>query len=554
MPTGGQILADHLAAEGITHLFMVPGESFLGLLDALHDDARIMPVVARNEAGAVMMAEATAKLTGRPAAAVVTRGPGAANALAGFYIAAQDHTPLVLIVGLTKRTLDGRPAFQRIDLEGVFGKLAKSVAIADSAAALSGLLARAFETALRGRPGPVVVGVPEDVFLEQTAARPVTASLRHRTAPHPDDLKRLNLLLAHAERPLVIAGAPLWSAEAAAALARFAERYDVPVASAFRRQDRIDNTHRSYVGHLGLARDAQLAAGVRAADVVVVFGDCLGEVTTAGFSLLGGKDEEQKIVTIGEHAADHTPPFEPALEIPASEIATALALADLPTPGKTPPWPVWRRDLRKAYEATLAAAPSPGHVRLEEVIAELSRTLPADAIVCSGAGNYAGFLHRFYSYRPFPSQLAPISGTMGYGLPAAIAAKVAYPERTVIALAGDGCFQMTAQELATAAQLDLAIIVLVANNGVLGTIRKAQDERYPGRPTATTLVNPDFAKFAEASGVKGFTVTAQHDFAPALEAARRCGGPVLIDLHLDADALSPREASVMRRNPGNPEQ
>lgn len=539
MPTGGQILADHLAAEGVAHLFMVPGESFLGLLDALHDNARVTPVVTRNEAGAAMMAEATAKLTGSPGAAIVTRGPGTANALAGLYIAAEDQTPLVLIVGLPKREYDGLPAFQRIDLKRVFGQLAKSVEVAESAAALPHILTRAFQTAMRGRPGPTIVGVPEDVFAEEAGAAAITAAPRHQTAPSPNDLKRLNQLLAHAERPFVIAGPSLWSEDAARALAKFADRYDLPVASAFRRQDRIDNRHRCYVGHLGLSRDTQLEAGVRAADVVIVFGACLGEVTTAGFTLPDRADADQKIVLISNDAEKPDPPYVPALAITASEIATALALADLPTPGKTPPWPVWRRDLRKAYEATLDSGPSAGDVRLEEVIGELSRALPEDAIVCNGAGNYAGFLHRFYSYKTFPAQLAPISGYMGYGLPAAIAAKLAYPDRAIVALTGDGCFQMTGQELATAAQLDLALIVIVANNGVLGTIRKAQDARYPGRVTATSLVNPDFAALAEACGVRGFTVATQSEFAPALDAARASGGPALIELRLDPAALLP---------------
>lgn len=530
MRTGGQIVVDHLASEGVRHLFMVPGESFLGILDALHADPRIEPVTARNEAGAAMMAEATGKLTGAPGVALVTRGPGAANALAGVYVAAQDQSPMVLLVGLPARALRGLPAFQAIDLAAVLGGLAKNVAVAETPAALPQRLAFAFRLAVSGRPGPVVLGIPEDVLTETSKAPPVTLAALRPSAPPQDALASLNGLLAHADRPLVIAGAPLWSAEAGAALARFAERYDLPVASAFRRQDRLDNSHPCYVGHLGFAPHASLAAAVQDADVLIVFGQCLGEVTTKGFSLVKETGGAQKLVLIAAGAGPPEPPYEPDLVITACPMLTAQALADLPTPGKTPPWPKWRRSLRSAYEASLAGPVTAGACDLDAIMAHLTRALPSDAIVCSGAGAYAAALHRAYVYRGYPSQLAPISGSMGYGLPAAIAAALAHPGAPTIAVAGDGCFQMTGQELATAVQLDLPVVVIIVNNGVLGTIHAAQLARHPQRVVATTLVNPNFAALARSHGALGTTIDTAAQFPHALSQALSARRPALIEI------------------------
>jgi acetolactate synthase-1/2/3 large subunit len=500
-------------------------------------------ITTRNEAGAAMMAEATGKLTGRPGVALVTRGPGAANALPGLYIAAQDQSPMVLLVGLPVLARQDLPAFQTIDLPSVFAGLAKRVVTVTDACDLANTLRSAFTCAASGRPGPVVVGLPEDILSAVVDAPDITASTVVAAAPEHSDLLKLNQLLARAERPFVIAGSAAWSVAGSQALQRFAERYDLPVASAFRRQDRFDNAHPCYAGHLGLAIAPQLAAGLRAADVVIVFGQCLNEVTSGGFALLNGTGSAQKIVLIAADADAGSPPFDIALAISADPVETAEALAGLPTPGKTPPWPVWRRDLRRAYETTLRRGPTTGAVRLEEVIATLSLTLPDGAIVCNGAGNYAGFLHRYFVYRGFPGQLAPVSGSMGYGLPAAIAAQLTYPDRAVVALAGDGCFQMTEQELSTAVQLGLPLVIIVANNGVLGTILRAQGQRYPGRPIATSLVNPDFAALARACGALGFKVSETAQFAAALDMALASGRPALIDLNLSPAALVPVEAT-----------
>lgn len=534
MRTGGKIVVDHLVSQGVRHLFMVPGESFLGLLDALHDETGVQPVTARNEAGAVMMAEATAKLTGTPGVAVVTRGPGAANALAGVYIAQQDQTPLVLLVGLPARAKKGLPAFQQIDLAGVFGGLAKNVAIAESASALPQRLAFAFRLAASGRPGPVVLGLPEDVLLETSKTASVRIAPPQPPSPAKEDLDRINGLLAHADRPLVIAGPSLWSEDAARHLARFAERYDIPVASAFRRQDRLDNQHTCYAGHLGFVPDTRLAAAVHEADVVIVLGQCLNEVTTRGFTLLedGEDDAKQKVVLVAPDAATPDRPYIPHLSINACPIKTVEALAHLPTPGRTPPWPKWRQALRAAYEASVAPPSAAKRIQLDEIFFHLARALREHAIVCSGAGAYAAALHRHFVYRTYPAQLAPISGTMGYGLPAAIAAKLAHPAKTIVAIAGDGCLQMTVQELATLAQLDLPVVVIVANNAALGTIRDAQLSRAPHRLVATTLVNPDFGALARAHGMAAYTVRETTAFPDALQQALASNSPALIELDL----------------------
>lgn len=537
MRSGAKIIVDHLAAAGIRHLFMVPGESFLDVLDALHGEQRIQPIVTRNEAAAAMMAEATGKLTGRPGAAIVTRGPGAANALPGVYIAAGDGSPMLLLVGLPSRCGRPHPQFQDIDITAIFGSLAKLCVVAESARDLPALFSRALHTACEGRHGPVVIGLPEDVLAEPVETLDLTdATPPAMTAP---DVRPIAHFLAEAERPLIVAGSPAWSRKAADALARCAEKYDLPVATSFRRQDRIDNRKPSYVGHLGLNPDPQLAAGLRTADLLIVLGDCLGDVTTGGYKNIDPSEPEQHVVVIAENPTQSA--IRPAHALPGNPDAAAIALATLDAPRTPPPWTTWRRDLRSAYLASLHATTSQDGrgAALDEVIIELSRRLPEDAIVCNGAGNYAAFLHRFFVYKSYPSQLAPLAGSMGYGLPAAIAAKLAHPGRTVVALAGDGCFQMTGQEIATAVQYGLPIIVIVADNGMLGTIRMHQERRFPDRVVATSLINPDFANLARASGALGLKANATAAFAAALDEALAAKRPALIHIELDDRNLSP---------------
>ena len=536
MRTGGQIVVDHLLSEGVRHVFMVPGESFLGLLDALHAEQRLRPVTARHESAAAMMAEATGKLTGRPGVAVVTRGPGAANALAGVYIASQDQSPMVLLVGLPARTRSGAPAFQQIDLAQVFGGIAKSIAIAEDANSLPQLLAHTFLVAVSDRPGPVVLGLPEDVLHEGAQmAQPPHAAHRDRK-PAAQDIDQVQKRLYAAERPLIIAGSATWSTQAATALAAFAGRFDLPIATSFRRQDRFDNSHDCYAGHLGFAPHAGLAEAVRRADLVIALGACLDDVTTRGYTLIERRCVLQKLVVISPdaHTAEAYRPHEPDLVIAASPIEMALALSDL-RPPESNRWRGWRRALRSDYEISLIGDPRNGSmpaglVPLDEVVAHLTRWLPASAIVCNGAGQYAATLQRQYVYRAYPSQLAPLSGSMGYGLPAAIAAKLAYPDRIVVAIAGDGCFQMTGAELTTAVQLELPLIIIIANNNKLGSIETAQLQSNPPRLIATTLVNPDFARLAQATGAAGFYTDNFSDFAAALEQALTCRGPAVIEI------------------------
>ncbi len=556
MPTGGEILVDVLAAEGVRHVFTVPGESFIAALDAMHSDVRVSPVTCRHEAGAAMMAEATGKLTGRPGVALVTRGPGAANAVAGVYVAHQDSTPMILLVGLPPRAMDGLPAFQAIDIEGLFGTIAKMVVTVPSTARLQSILARAFRAAMSGRPGPVVVGVPEDVLGDIAPSSGHVRVAVTTTAIQPEALEQIRTALAYAERPLMIVGGSEWSQEASFNLAVFAERFDLPVVSSFRRQDYLDNRHRSYAGHAGFAMDASLVAGLKASDLVIALGADLGDVTTKGFTLLGGAAKDQKIIHIAADAESTESAVAATLPISASVVAAVAELANLTLPGKRPPWGIWRRDLRAGYEASLRPVQTPGDVKLEDVIATLSQMLPDDAIVTNGAGNYAAFLHRYFTYKAFPSQLAPLSGSMGYGLPAAIAAKLAFPARTVVALAGDGCLQMTGQELMTAVQFGLGIVIIVANNASLGTIRMHQERRYPGRVVATSLMNPDFVAWAQSCGAHAMRVETTAAFAPALQSALTANGPSIIELVLDGEAISPTEtiqsiraAASKRNNP-----
>ncbi|MEZ5901471.1 MAG: thiamine pyrophosphate-binding protein [Hyphomicrobiaceae bacterium] len=536
MRTGGQIIVDHLVGEDVRHLFMVPGESFLGLLDAVHSESRLRPVTARHESAAAMMAEATGKLTGKPGVAVVTRGPGAANALAGVYIAAQDQTPMVLLVGMPPRSRLQLPAFQQIDLVKLFGGIAKNVAIADSASTLTEQLTFAFRLAVSGRPGPVVVGLPEDVLAEMGPATEAHCRAPVHRAVAEQDIQALQDCVSRARRPLIIVGSPMWSQAASEALARFADTFGLPVATSFRRQDRFDNSNDSYVGHLGFVPHTPLAEAVSHADVVIAFGACLDDITTRGFTLVPPQADGRTLVLVSPDAVDprSCPPYAPDLAIAACPMEVVHTLAGLPPP-RSLPWRDWRRALRSAYELSLAGDAIGGRLQndtvpMGEIATHLTHRLSVDTIICNGAGHYAASLQRYYVYRHYPSQLAPLSGSMGYGLPAAIAAKLAFPDREVVAVAGDGCFQMTGAELATAVQLELPITVIVANNNTLGSIQFAQLQSDPARVIATTLINPNFALQAAAAGARGFCVNSMGAFADALEQALRFKGPTVIEV------------------------
>ena len=542
MRHAGRVLIEQLEAEGIDTVFCVPGESYLAALDGLYDSTRIRTVVCRQEGGAVMMADAHARITGRPGVAFVTRGPGAANGSIGVHIARQDSIPLVLFVGLPGLDIEDREAFQEFDLKAVFGSLAKWAEVVRSPKRMPEYVSRAFHIARAGRPGPVVLGLPEDILAEPCAVPPTGPSRPAEAAPVAADMAELARLLKSAERPLAIVGGPGWSAAVKSRFEEVARRLDLPVAAAFRCQDYFDNRHPCYAGHAGIGPDPRLAEAIRSADLLLTIGARLGEMTTSGYTLVHVPEPAQELVHVHPSPDELGRVYRPRLSIASTAGAFVDALAALPVT-RNPAWAERTALLRKGYLAWTQPQPTPGAVKLEQVFAAMGEVLPPNAIVTNGAGNYAAFLNRYYVYKEYRTQLAPTCGAMGFGLPAAIAAKLEMPERTVVAVAGDGCFLMNGQELATAVQYGANVVVIVANNGMYGTIRMHQERNYPGRVMATSLANPDFAALARSYGAHGETVTETAAFRPALERALSAGRPALIELKVDPEAISPGKTS-----------
>jgi acetolactate synthase-1/2/3 large subunit len=544
--SGGRIVVDQLVANGIDAAFCVPGESFLAVLDALHD-APVRLVTCRHEAAAANMAVAYGKLTGRPGVCLASRGPGAAQASVGVHTAAQDSAPMLLLVGQVGRGERGREAFQELDVPAVFAPMAKWAAEAGDPARLPELLARAVQVAVSGRPGPVVLALPEDVLAE--AARVADARPARPVAPHPapGDLARLRELLGGARRPLVVAGGPGWTDAAAGALRTVAEASRLPVAASFRSHDVLDNRSPSYVGDLGVGANPALSERVRAADLLLVVGARLGEVTTGGYRLLEVPVPHQRLVHVHPGVEELGRLYQPDLAVNAAVAPFVAALRGLPpVPGKA--WASWTEAARGNYLAWVRPWPAPGRVDLGQVMVMLRQRLPDDGIVASGAGNYTGWVQRYFQFRRPGTQLAPKSGSMGFGLPAALAAKLVHPKRTVVAVAGDGDFLMTGQELATAVQHRLDVVVLVVDNRMYGTIRMHQERAYPGRVVGTDLVNPDFVALAEAYGAHGELVEATEAFPDAFERALGAGRPALLELRVDQEAISPATTlSALRR-------
>jgi acetolactate synthase-1/2/3 large subunit len=540
--TGGKILADQLRLHGARMIFGVPGESYLAVLDALYDYRDSMPfIVCRQEGGAAMMAEAYGKLTGSPGICMVTRAPGATNASSGVHVARQDSTPMILFIGQVGRGMMDREAFQEIDFRRMFGQMAKWVAQIDDAARIPEYVSRAFHTAVSGRPGPVVLALPEDMLREKAAIADPQAYQRVEPHPSPEQMKGFRTLLAAAQRPLTIVGGGGWDAEAASQIRTFAEASSLPVAASFRRQDYFDNESPCYVGDVGIGINPALAKRVRDADLLLVLGARLGEMPTQGYSLLDIPKPKQQLIHVHASADELGRVYQPDLPINAGPRAFAAALAKTdPIDGSA--WRAYRDDARKAYEAWQIAPRTPGALQMGDVIATLRRALPPDAIIANGAGNFAIWVHRFYRYRQFGTELAPTSGSMGYGVPAAIAAKLVHPKRTVVAFAGDGCFLMTGQEFATAMQYNAPVIFIVVNNGMYGTIRMHQERTYPARVSGTDLTNPDFAAYARAFGGYGAVVTSTEEFAPAFEAAQASGVPSILELRIDPEAITPRQS------------
>ena len=535
--TAARLIVEALERNGVERVFCVPGESYLALLDALRDST-VAVTLCRQEGGAAMAAEAWGKLTGRPGIVMVTRGPGATNASAGIHVGRQDSTPMIAFVGQVGRSMRGREAFQEIDFRRMFGQMAKWIEEIDSADRVGEFVSRAFHEATSGRPGPVVLSLPADVLSQTATVANPRPWVQIETYPGLTQMAELQKMLWRARRPLVIAGGSRWSQAAVAALQRFAERFQLPVGCSWRRQGLFDNDHPNYAGDIGVGVNPALAARVKAADVLLLIGGRMSEMPSSGYSLIDIPEPRQALVHVHPGAEELGRLYRPTLAINASPIAFAAALEGLQPPNEIP-WLGSAEEANAAYRAWVTPVENPGPVRLSQIVAWLSRRLPDDAIVASAAGNYSTWVHRFFRHRRYGTQLAPTSGSMGYGLPAGLAAKLKYPERMVVVFAGDGDFQMTLQEFVTAVQAAANVIVVVVNNGIHGTIRMHQERAYPDRPIATDLRNPDFAAFARACGGHGETVATTEEFAPAFERCVAAGKPAIIDLAFDPEAITP---------------
>ena len=555
--SGAQILVQCLVAQGVRQVFCVPGESHLGVIDALYDvREKISLIVCRHESGASNMADAYGKLTGEPGIALVSRGPGATNASIGIHTAFQDSTPLILLVGQVQRDFIEREAFQEIDFRRMFGQMAKWVAQIDEAKRVPEFLSHAFHTATSGRPGPVVLALPEDMLGDEAKAPAVPHYQRVAASPSAQQMARLAQTLSGARRPIVILGGSGWSAGACENLRRFAEAWRLPVSCAFRFQDLFDNEHAQYAGDVGIAINPKLARRIQEADVALVIGPRLGEMTTSGYTLFEVPVPRQTLIHVHAGAEELGRVYVAQLPINSGMPEITAALAELRPPA-APAWAAETATARADYVAWNAPVQVEGPLQLAEILKQLRERLPADAIVCNGAGNFSAWLHRFHRYRGFKSQVGPTSGAMGYGLPAAVAAKALHPNRTVVAYVGDGDFLMTGQELATAVHHRLPLVILLVNNGIYGTIRMHQEHSYPARVYGTTLTNPDFAAYARAFGAFGEIVERTEQFAPAFDRALAAGVPALLELRLPAEVITPtttlsaiRERALQRGGAG----
>ena len=539
--TAAQILVDALKIHGVEAAFCVPGESYLAVLDALYDAReQIRLIVARQDGGAAYMAEAYGKVTGKPGICFVTRGPGATNASIGVHTAQQDSTPMILFIGQVPGEFADREAFQEVDYRQMFGPLAKWAAQIDRPERMHEYVSHAFHLATSGRPGPVVLALPEDMLTQDVTCAASVADVASyqvvQASPSPADMEKLRALLAKAARPLVVLGGTVWTQEARRDLQAFAESSGLPIACSFRFQDLIDNNHANYVGDVGIGINPKLAARVREADVLLVVGARLGEMTTGAYTLVEPPRPKQKLVHVHAGAEELGRVYQGELLVNAGMPQFAQALQNLKLDGSA--WKTWREQARAEYLEWTKPAAIPGKVQLAEIVAWMREKLPRDAIIANGAGNFAGWISRFYRYPGLRAQVAPTNGSMGYGVPAGIAAKVAQPQRLVVSVNGDGDFLMNGQELATAVQYELPVIFIVVNNGMYGTIRMHQEREYPARVYATALQNPDFVALARAYGAHGERVEETAAFAPAFERAMRSGRPALIELRIDPQAIT----------------
>lgn len=548
--SGGQILIDALKIHDVDTVFALPGESFLAAIDALYDARNaIKVVVTRQEVGAATMAEAYGKLTGKPGICFVTRGPGASHAAIGVHTASQDSTPMILFIGQVGSHMLGREAWQEVDYQRMFGGMAKWVVEIDRPERIPELVSRAFHVAVSGRPGPVIVSLPEDMLARVASVADVQTYKRVAAHPGSEDIERLGGMISQADRPVMMVGGGGWTAEACRDLCHFTETFDLPVVSGFRRHDIIDNRHPNYAGHAGLGASAALVKWLRDSDLIIAVGLRLGETTTSGYTLFDVPRPKQRFIHVHADAGELGRVYQSDLPINAGMPEFAAAAARL-QPKRKRSSRDWLEAARADYLADITPGTMPGSLDYGAVVTHIRAEVP-EAIVSNGAGNYAIWLHRFFQYSGFRSQLAPTSGAMGYGVPAAMAAKLVHPERTAICFAGDGCFLMTGHELATATQYGLGIIVIVVNNGMYGSIRMHQEKDYPGRVYATDLFNPDFTALAKAYGGHGELVLHTGQFADAFARARQFADeqrkPALIELRIDPEAITPNATLTQLR-------
>ncbi len=540
---GGQILVEQLRIQGVRRVFLVPGESYLPCIDALYDhqDA-ITPIVCRQESGAGYMAEALGKLTGEPGVCFVTRGPGATNASIAVHTAFQDSTPMILFVGQVGNDFYEREAFQEIDYRRMFGQMAKWVAQIDRTDRIPEFIARAFAVATSGRPGPVVLALPEDTLWGKATVPDMPRYVRSHAAPTPQALASLADLLDQAERPFLMIGGSSWTPQAQRQMEGFAERFGLPVGLAWRRLECFDNHHANYAGHVGWGMGEALRARMRESDLLIAVGTRMGEATTEGYTVVESPLPRQRLVHVYPDPEELGRVFRAELPIVADVVSFAAAVDGL-RPRRAHDRAARVEQARRDYLDSQQAQPAPGPLNLNQAACHVRERLPADACITVGAGNYAVFPHTFYRYQGLGTSLAPTVGSMGYGLPAAISAKLEHPERTVVCYAGDGCFQMNLQELGVAMQYRLGIVVLVFNNGIWGTIRAHQEREFPGRTIALGFENPEFAELARAYRGYGEVVASDAEFGPALERALDFAAtrslPALLELRYDPDCIAP---------------
>jgi acetolactate synthase-1/2/3 large subunit len=543
--SGGQILVDALQVHGVDTAFGVPGESYLDVLDALHD-SDIRFVINRQEGGAAFMADAYGKLTGKPGICFVTRGPGATNASIGVHTAYQDSTPMILFIGQVGTDFMDREAFQEIDYRRMYGQMAKWVAQIDRADRIPEYIARAFQIATSGRPGPVVLALPEDMLITKAAVADTRRYQPVQASPSAAQIATLRGMLKDAKKPLLLLGGGTWTDEACADVQQFAEANGLPVACAFRFQDLLDNDHPHYAGDVGIGINPKLAARVKEADVLIAFGPRLGEMTTSGYSLLASPVPQQRLVHIHPDPQELGSVYQAELMIAGGAPETAKMLAAM-EPVDASAWHQTVEEARAELRAWQQQPPifkdGTAPLDLWQLVQDMQAALPHDTIITNGAGNYATWAHRYWRYGAMRTQLAPTSGAMGYGVPAGVAAKIVHPERTVVTFAGDGEFMMTGQELATAVQYRAGLVLIVFNNNMFGTIRMHQEREYPGRVSGTELHNPDFAALARAYGGQGEVVEKTADFAPALARAVAFANeqklPAVIELRYDGNLITP---------------